>query len=1788
MATCFNKNLPEYKALFDIYGDDIVVSGLISAYQKKNNTEGYPSVLEAAAFRRETQAAYSLKKSKVVDSVYMNLHDKGLIVKKYGNYYIKGGTEVKRSANILAARAMMHMNGIPKSAISVTKDQYGFRVTVNGALIQDDIRSSKSVDGIFAITVLLEDRFPNVQVEVVDETKAKQIYDSIPEEYRKEVKFSDINSFYFQGKSYLIQGRVTNETAIEEMLHPLVDAIKKDNAELYNGMLQESKNNFPALYQTIMADYNESAKFTKEDREVELVTQALSRHFRKEYELTGGVTKSYLQKLNELVRWFANAIKDLLNSFAGSDLQVTVKDVNPNLSLSEIADMLLTDNIKFNFDVEAGPVKYSIQQDLASNVKSLMRSGTPIQRQIIEDIVLNDGMNIKLVKQDENGNEVHYYAATAGEFAGQIFDSVTYSIKGEFSDDRKTENFSRLFGNQFDQILEDIAARNSKEKAIANAKALAEREGVQGLTDVQLEEVYVRMQDIVTSLSHDGTILIPQVVIGDANSSVAGSIDLLAISPEGDVKIYDLKVSKYEYSDRKFPVYEGSKLGSDTELTTKEAHAIQVNSYKRIIENMGYKVSGTYTINVTYTPKTAEDGSISMESFRLSGYNSHAESSQSSHVNTIVEKTNDGVYKNELNYVRSQEFIEDEAPETQKIEDDPLQQPETWLNAYNTLNQFVTKLYTRKEVLETFTNESRKKAAKSKAINALSVVLSQIETDLKGADPSNPKLKVAISTVLRYAEEDVETIMRYLSDAESVKEDRFATVLRSYQGWLQSYDSLQEMSDVLSSEDPVKHRLDKFLSRNRTAIRSVEGAYKNFAKYVVANTSARGEFFAQNPEELEKLVTETEDIGTFRRETQSPTASSDTLSVTADRIFKRKLQEVRNKTKEVTERAAAIGNNLIEASKKNGISEKDAYDFMLGKDSDGKLNGRYVSRVSSLYKKIYKQFKEPLEDESGNMLKLSPLKNAADNPELAEKNKKIYTLKKQFRAFLQAEKVDDSGKPIDGDYHKYSDQFKAVRSRYETWSGRQWIKRSDVTDLEYQEYRLKYYDQVRYMKAVTIKGEPTGAVEESVSYFVKRDHVQVRDAAADGTKLTDERWEKIQNDSSELGRARKEFYDFFIQEYENFALQQLPRDVRNSMLGHIGRVKNQFVTRVIKSPSEVAGNMWAHLGPNVRSMFQTSYYAKASYNDENGDPIETAPIMFVGDLRSERRIQKLDEKIQENSTLFKEKKITIDEFSKENDRLQALKNLEINKLDVNEIETDLTKNLIAFRQMSENYESMMEIEDTLLALQKTIENREYTPKGGKFRSVVSSVRGQTTKTPQKISGKDSNVAKRYKMWMKMSFYNEKAFEQTAAEKVTKKLMGYTSLTFLGFNPFSAVNNLLYGNISNMIEAAGGQFFDRSAYGSSTAEFNTQAVPGFLSAMGTAKGYYGKKRDGSKFAAAVNHFNMVRSYQSGEGRASVPEIFDFAYAMSEGGEYAIQSKVGVAILKSTMIKKNDGTEEISVYDAFTYDNNTGEFKLMDGYELSKEQMADISLKIYRVNEYIHGNYAPEDKMVMQNHFIGELAAQFHKWVIPGLDARFRESYHDEYLGEVEGRYRTFGRFMNYLYKTTGDIEATKAAFTENELKNMYKVLAEIGFFLMAFTAYAIFKNLRDDADDDDEGKFTKRMLGALQYQASRLAFSELVTYIDPTEYSRILTNPFASSRMIRDFADVATQGGKYLYYNLADGLTDSELTKKLYYTRGSRKGQLKLKKEFYDVAPLLKQANRWVSFDTVEDFYVRQN
>ena len=75
------------------------------------------------------------------------------------------------------------------------------------------------------------------------------------------------------------------------------------NNELFTGLLNESKKNFPDLWQGIQEAYSDKKGFNEKHRELELVTQALSRYFNKEY--TENPTKSFMSRLAEFMDWFA-------------------------------------------------------------------------------------------------------------------------------------------------------------------------------------------------------------------------------------------------------------------------------------------------------------------------------------------------------------------------------------------------------------------------------------------------------------------------------------------------------------------------------------------------------------------------------------------------------------------------------------------------------------------------------------------------------------------------------------------------------------------------------------------------------------------------------------------------------------------------------------------------------------------------------------------------------------------------------------------------------------------------------------------------------------------------------------------------------------------------------------------------------------------------------------------------------------------------------------------------------------------------------------------------------------------------------------------------------------------------------------------------------------------------------------------------------------------------------------------------------------------------------------------
>jgi hypothetical protein len=398
-----------------------------------------------------------------------------------------------------------------------------------------------------------------------------------------------------------------------------------------------------------------------------------------------------------------------------------------------------------------------------------------------------------------------------------------------------------------------------------------------------------------------------------------------------------------------------------------------------------------------------------------------------------------------------------------------------------------------------------------------------------------------------------------------------------------------------------------------------------------------------------------------------------------------------------------------------------------------------------------------------------------------------------------------------------------------------------------------------------------------------------------------------------------------------------------------------------------------------------------------------------------------------------------------------------------------------------------------------------------------------------------------------------------------------------------------GRINNAIEAYGGIYYERDAYFRATGTYNKEYMPGLLKGIGSKDGVYNIKKPNSKYEAIVDYFRMVRKYQADAGKV---ESLEFAYIFQEGGEYNVQSKTGVAITMSNKFELTHSQtgEKMSIYDAFNFDENTGKLSLKPGFDIPEDLKTKVTNYIYEVNKQIHGNYAWEDRMVIQSHWLGQLGAQFHKWVYPGIRSRFQKRYTNENLGEIEGRYRTFWNVMKYIYQTEqGFLNKTGAMLSalvpgskiygklsDMEVRNMYKNIAELSFFMASFLAAQLFSMLASGLDDDDDE--VKRLLNFMIYQQTRQQ-QEIKTYIPVVgikEQFQMVKNPIAGLSTLRDYGEFAAS-----LVSIPFPPYD-----KNYYERGPHKGSLKAWKEAKDIIPALGMLNRWESFDNVRNFYIR--
>ena len=338
-------------------------------------------------------------------------------------------------------------------------------------------------------------------------------------------------------------------------------------------------------------------------------------------------------------------------------------------------------------------------------------------------------------------------------------------------------------------------------------------------------------------------------------------------------------------------------------------------------------------------------------------------------------------------------------------------------------------------------------------------------------------------------------------------------------------------------------------------------------------------------------------------------------------------------------------------------------------------------------------------------------------------------------------------------------------------------------------------------------------------------------------------------------------------------------------------------------------------------------------------------------------------------------------------------------------------------------------------------------------------------------------------------------------QVGDDLLKYNSLYRIGFSPIGALANLLFGDISNTLEAIGGRFFNYKQLLQASRIFSSQA-----------------RKEDSALATLHKELNFLQElddYQyleevrlTGKTKGVTGEkLQELAYSLQKGGENWIQSRVALAI---------------AIHDG--YINTKGELtqKYKDASLQEKQKLSD---KIQGVNHMNHGRYSAKEAAIWHQNFLFRAVSQFRKWIPAAIENRFGEynPHNNRLQAATEGRYNTLGRtVLKQLIKNprvaldnmflplisaqkaiAKKQAAIKGTPTEQQLEdirmevyNMRKMTAEI---LLTIATVLIFKGLKGDDDDKEWRKnpFVKTALTLTNRIAGDLQF-----FYDPTSITTI--------------------------------------------------------------------------------------
>lgn len=480
---------------------------------------------------------------------------------------------------------------------------------------------------------------------------------------------------------------------------------------------------------------------------------------------------------------------------------------------------------------------------------------------------------------------------------------------------------------------------------------------------------------------------------------------------------------------------------------------------------------------------------------------------------------------------------------------------------------------------------------------------------------------------------------------------------------------------------------------------------------------------------------------------------------------------------------------------------------------------------------------------------------------------------------------------------------------------------------------------------------------------------------------------------------------------------------------------------------------------------------------------------------------------------------------------------------------DLGSSLLKFMYFANSYKEMSEVLPKTRLLQEIIKSTEFI---------------KNTNDKITISGEKSNVNQMVEKFIEMQVLgktkNEEKLGNFQYDKIIDFGLKYTSLLRIGLSPTNAISNVFIGNIGNFVESMGGRFFNWSEY--------TKARGIYFNEVFNDKSKLHKIVDILNPLMELEDYTNLEKIDIDNGKTiNRDKIKSILYAPQKMGENYLQISTMIANLLHDKIQIKDGSK-ISIWEAFKEDGTWDESRV--GIPLTDKMVYNMTRKVQRINQMIHGRYSAKDAAIVTQGVIWRAAFQFKKWIPAAIESRFASKKFDDKLGEnTEGRYRTYLKGWNLmLAKLTSDAEKLeKYKFNETDLYNMRKNMTEVTILVGTLLG---FWGLGGMGDDDKDLK--KQGLYKFSMQQLDRVSSDLLFFMDPAEANRNLNQGLPLLKTIRDLSNAVINIPYIFGIEDIGYLTDKE------YKKGQRADENKGIASLLDIIPIVHPIT-----DVIRDF-----